>query len=263
MQNEFNKPFIFAVISGKGGVGKSLASVMLADMLQHMNYSVLLIDADSGFSNCSTLLNEPATSSVAQWIEGHCSLEEIPQQIGGISLITASDDPADQSIAAEYMMDALDQVVQSQYGHYDFIIIDTPAGAGEMTLWALDQADLGTLILVDEPTAISDVYRLCKYIYSMDPEYPFTSIVNFAEDEASAESTFERFNKILSYFLNKRTTYLGFIPASKKIQSGIRSHDSLFRSGSDGPIANELHFISQKIVGLANQLQKPIPNKVS
>lgn len=263
MQNNTKDPFIFAVISGKGGVGKSMASVNIAEMLNHMNYRVLLIDADVGFSNCSTLLNDPVQSSVAQWINGECCLEDLPQNSSGITLVTASDDPVHQRIHAELMMDALDQVILSLSNDFDFVIIDTPAGAGEMTLWALDHAHVGTIILVDEPTAISDVYRLCKYVYSMDPEYAFTSIVNFAEDEESAENTFERFNTILEYFLKKQTQYLGFIPASEIIREGIRTQDTLIRSGSNNPVLGEIQFICQQIIGLANQSLKPFSNTAS
>lgn len=255
------EPFILAVISGKGGVGKSMAGVNTAEMLHHMGYRVALIDADIGLSNCSTLLNETVEASVAQWINGECILEEVPQQCGGITLVTGSDEPGLHQLQPELMMDALDQVVLYLSPGHDFIIIDTPAGAGEMTLWALDRAHTGTIVLVDEPTAISDVYRLCKYVYGIDPGYHFTSIVNYAENEESAESTARRFNNILDYFLQKQTVYFGFIPASKTIRETVQAQTTLLRADTENQILKEFQFISENIIGLSKKRLESFSNQ--
>lgn len=248
----FKKPFILAVVSGKGGVGKSIASVNIADKLYSLGYSTAIVDADLGLANCATLMNEPVHASVTQWIAGACALEEIPRDCSGTTLVTASNEPGQQPSQAEWLMDAMDQVTEYLAKKHQFIIIDTPAGAGEMTLWALDKANMGILILVDEPTAISDVYRLCKYIYNIDPEYQFASLVNFAENADTAESTFDRFNMVLEYFLKKRTEYLGYLSTTKEIKEAIRQQRRLLQNNAEPKTAEELDFIAQNIVGLAN-----------
>ncbi len=259
-KQELQSAYILAVISGKGGVGKSMTSVHIAEVLSGMGYKTGLIDADIGLSNCATLLNETVTASVADWIHGECTLEELPHACGSITLITGSDQPGKVQFQPELMMDALDQVTDYLAASHDFIIIDTPAGAGEMTLWALDRAHIGTVILVDEPTAISDVYRLCKYVYSIDPEYPFAAVVNFAENETSADDTAKRFNTILDYFLNKKAAYLGFIPASEQIKSAVKNQVTLYDSGNNDSVMNEFRFIAQNIAGLAADQTKQLSN---
>lgn len=256
-------PFIIAVISGKGGVGKSMTSVNTADMLRNIGYRVALFDVDIGLSNCATLLNEPVTASVSQWINGECSLEDLPQDSNGLTLVTGSDDPSQNQFQPELLMEALDQVAIHLSADHDFIIIDTPAGAGEMTLWALDRAHLGAIVLVDEPAAISDVYRLCKYVYSIDPGYNFASIINQAENETSAESTFKRFNTILSYFLHKQTSYLGFIPRSHEVREAVQQQKTLLRANPENAILRELQFISQNLVGIAGKATKPTSSTVT
>jgi len=154
------------------------------------------------------------------------------------------------------MIDALDQVVNHLAPDHDFVIIDTPAGAGEMTLWGLDRSHISTLVLVDEPTAISDVYRLCKYVYSIDPQYHFAGIINFALDEDSAQSTHERFNNILDYFLKKKVAYLGFIPASIAIKNSIKDQRTISKSNPGDPILDDFRFIAENIAGLAGKSAK-------
>lgn len=253
---ELEQPFVFAVISGKGGVGKSMTSVNTAAMLAKLGYRVALLDADLGLANCATLLNEPVSATVSQWIEGKCEITDLPYYTSGISLITAANEPGENKFKPSLIMDALDQVTAYLKQNHDFIIIDTPAGAGEMALWALDTAHTGILVLVDEPTAISDVYRLCKYVFSIDPEYRFGSIVNFAEQEDTAQSTYQRFNTILSYFLKKKTQYFGFIPASESIRKSVLKQKPILHFDPLPEVANEFEYIAQNILAYAKSTEK-------
>ena len=248
-----NQPFIISVVSGKGGVGKTMTSVNTAEMLESIGFRVALIDADIGLSNCSTFFNEQISFSVSHWIQGECGLEDLPHNCGNITLVTGSDDPANHTFDPDLMIDALDQVVNFLSGDHDFIIIDTPAGVGEMTLWGLDRSNISTLILVDEPAAISDVYRLCKYVYGIDPQYQFAGIMNFAHDEESAQSTYDRFNNILEYFLKKRISYLGYIPASIAIKNSVKDQRTMIKSNPGDPILEEFRYIAENIAGLAGK----------
>lgn len=224
---------IIAVTSGKGGVGKSVATVNIAEMLTYMGYRVAVLDADAGLSNTATLLNEHVTVTIDDWINGNCFLEDLPYEFEPFTLVTASNTPGLKSSGIVQFMSALDQVSEYLMRSHDFIFIDTPAGAGEITLWALDQADIGMIVLVDEPTAISDAYRLCKYIYSIDPHYPFANIVNFAESKDTAKSTSKRFNNIINYFLNQQTEHFGFLPSSSKVRQLVSQQHTLLQERTD------------------------------
>ncbi len=255
--NNMHQPFILATVSGKGGVGKSMATINLADTLRTMGYSVAVIDADLGLSNCATLLNEQVDATVVQWIQGRCSMEDLPHDCEGLTLITGADKPGFSEQDMELLFEAMDQVIVALSGHYDFIFIDTPAGSGELSLWALDRAQLGMLILVNEPTAISDVYRFCKYVLQIDPTYPFASVVNFAENEDEAENIHERFNTILQYFMQQQVSYLGFIPASDQVRASVRNQVPLTRVRPQPEMLRELEFIAHNILSKVPDHQAP------
>lgn len=264
MNKQFNiqNPFVFSIISGKGGVGKTLTSVNTAATINKMGYKVALIDADLGFSNCATFFNETVFDTVTDWIMGDCNLEDLMLNCNGITVITASDNPGKRNFAPEVMMQALDQIIVQLKLTHDFIVIDTPAGAGEMVLWSLDASQLGVLILVDEPSAISDVYRLCKYIYKIDPSYRFASVVNFSDSEEAAINTVKQFNNILTYFLDKQTEYFGFIPDSFEIAEAIKKQQTLQDTSVDRLILTELKFIAQNIIADAINVEAKSLKKV-
>jgi len=245
---------IIAVTSGKGGVGKSIATVNIAEMLTYMGYRVAVLDADAGLSNSATLLNENVSVTIDDWITGDCYLEDLPHKFDAFTLVTASNKPGMNNIEAVQFMSALDQVSKYLMTFNDFIFIDTPAGAGEITLWSLDQADVGLLILVDEPTAISDAYRLCKYIYSIDPNYPFANIVNFSTNQKTATSTHERFNNILNYFLNQKTEHFGYLPYSEEIKKLVSNQHTLLQQRTNlSELEKVFMRISQNIAGYFNK----------
>ncbi|MCH8557599.1 MAG: P-loop NTPase [Balneolia bacterium] len=241
---------VIAVTGGKGGVGKSITTVNVAEMLTHLGYRVAVIDADAGLSNCATLLNENVSATVYDWVSGHCYLEDLPHSLDAFTLVTASDEPG-QNMAT--LMSALDQVTEYLKSFNDFIFIDTPAGAGEITLWALDQADIGLLVLVDEPTSVLDAYRLCKYIYNIDPKYHFANIVNHAQSQQSAFDTSERFNNLLAYFLNTETDHFGFLPSSKEIRELVSRQHTMLQGGELTIFEKELKYICENIIGFFNR----------
>lgn len=251
-----DQSFVATVISGKGGVGKSMISVNVALQLHELGHSVAILDADLGLSNCAGFFNKQAKFTVADWIHGLCGLEQLFQQTEEITLVTGASDPTQANINTELMMDALDQVIDYLKQTHDYIIIDTPAGAGEMSLWSLDTADVGMLVIVDEPAAISDVYRLCKYIYNIDPEYNFSGVVNFAKDEDTAENTFKRFNTILDYFLNKQIPYFGFIPANSAIKEAIAGQRLLKNERNIEEVLQEIEFIAQQVIAYSENCKR-------
>lgn len=245
---------IIAVTSGKGGVGKSFATVNLAEILTYMGYRVAVIDADAGLSNCATLLNENPSLSINDWVNGTCYLEELPQSLEAFTLVTASNEPGLNHTQILQLMNAMDQVTNYLIPFNDFIFIDTPAGAGEVTLWSLDQADIGLLLLVDEPTAIADAYRLCKYIYSIDPDYRFANIVNFSEGQQSGVNTSMQFNNVLNYFLNKQTEHFGFLPHSEKVRQLVSHQHTMLQNKSRlNELEQEFFYICHNIIGFFNK----------
>lgn len=258
---DIGHPLILAVISGKGGVGKTMTSVNLAETLGRRGLKVALVDAD-GLSNCATALNEPVNASVTQWVDGECGLEDLPQNCGDLTLVTGADGPGYDHISDALLIDALGQVVQYLAESHEILVIDTPAGAGDMTLWALDQAHKGIIVLVDEPTALSDIYRLCKYVFDIRPDYLFASVVNFAESPESARNTYERFNTILNYFLRKEISYLGPISASQAVRDAVRQQRTLHRLEADPGLLQQLETIAGKVIEGDNvkneQVESPI-----
>lgn len=254
MQRKFNQSYIVGIASGKGGVGKSIVTVNLAETLVQMGYRVAVVDADLGLSNCAALINESIPGTVMDVMNGKSTISEIILETdGGYILVTGADEPDADVMDWSVLYPTLDQVLRKLRTENDFILIDTPAGASDLSFWALDRADIGLLVVVGEPTAISDVYRFCKFVLEVDPTYPFAAIVNFAENEDDAQHVLKRFNTIVNHFMNREFPYLGFVPMDDLVRKSVADQLPIVRSNPDSHVSKEFNYVASALVGLSQK----------
>lgn len=195
---------VISVVSGKGGVGKSVVAANLALHWARSGHRVGLIDADLGQASCALLLG-PCADEV-RLVSG---LPEDTQQATGWG------DSRAVSLA-------LDGPLTQLAGEVDFIVLDAPAGLGSGVRWALDRSDASLLVLVDEPTAVADAYALCKMVWRLDPGYPLASVVNMADGPGDAQDVAHRFSALTGHFLNRKVLYAGWVPFSGDIRRSVR-----------------------------------------
>lgn len=230
MNEQRKEGIVSSIISGKGGVGKSFITVNLASELGRKGKKVAVIDADMGLSNVATMINQDTPFSVVDWIKGRADLTDVYQKSPYFTLVTVSHDLMHNNVDQYLLLNALDQIVDELRSSHDYILIDSPAGAGSMVFWALDSADYAHLILIDEPSAISDIYKLSKYVLQVSPQYPFCAIVNMAESADHAKRVYERFNEIMNTFQDYSLPYLGGIERDKVVSNAIQQQLPLFKS---------------------------------
>lgn len=115
-----------AVVSGKGGVGKSTVSACLAQQMAARGHKVLLIDCDIGLRSLDLILgvDEHVLFTWSDVALGRCTLRQAVMVFGSIHLLCAPLQPE-----RALRDDMLKNLVKS-CGEYDVILIDAPAGIG-------------------------------------------------------------------------------------------------------------------------------------
>lgn len=214
---------VLAVVSGKGGTGKSTIAVNLAETLAEAGRSVALLDADPCQSSCATLLNEEPRASVLAVASGAVPAERaFHPTAGGLSLVVggSATRPGDVCPA---LYEAFDDVLGLAAATHDVVLIDAPAGMEGLVQWALDRADAGLLVVVGEPTAVTGAYALAKAVWHVAPTYPFLAIVNAADTDADAVRTAERFAELTTQFLGQSPSPVGWLPYDAQVRSAARA----------------------------------------
>ena len=143
---------LIAIASGKGGVGKTLITAVLAVLLQRRGHRVLAADADMGLRNLDLLfgLDGSIHYDAAQAARGKC--------LPGQALLTVTPGldflPASQKRTWERIdIPSYQYVLESLSGSYDYTLIDCPPGRDSACQAAMALAD--EILFVVEPSLSS------------------------------------------------------------------------------------------------------------
>lgn len=216
-------PLTLAVVSGKGGVGKSVVSANLAETFAASGRRVALVDADFGQSACPVLLNESPPATALDVATGRADPSDaLHTTESGITLFQGVRTPGEADGHEAELYDALDIGLDALCGDHDVVLIDAPAGTGPAVRWALDRAGAGLLVLVGEPTAVADAYGLAKLVWSAEPGFPLGTVVNFADTESEAQSVAARFAAVTKPFLGSEPSYLGWVPYAVAVRRSVK-----------------------------------------
>lgn len=237
---------VLAIVSGKGGVGKSVITVNLAEILADAGHRVAIVDSDFGQNACSVLLNETPEATVMDVLRYTAEPKDIRHETAmGVTLIDVTTEPDGAFSREQEVYECLDELVTELREDHDYVLIDAPAGLEGPVRWAIDRADLTTLVIVGEPTAIADAYRLARLIWTSDPSYPMATIVNFADSAEDASSVADRFSEITERFTGQIPNYLGWVPFSRSIRSSVMKQTPAARH--DGPVRSAFENLARTI----------------
>lgn len=212
-----------AVVSGKGGVGKSNFSLNFSISLARKGHKVLLFDLDIGMGNIEILMGRSTHLSIADFLSGKSSLEEIifqgPEGIEYISGGTGLSQliKMDRN-TVDYFTSSLGEVLKK----YDYLIFDMGAGLNEETLSILLSVNEIFVISTTEPTSLMDAYATMKYIHMADSTLPFYLVVNRAGTVKEGNETLSRLEDVLKKFLGRSTIKLGMLPDDKSVHEAVK-----------------------------------------
>jgi len=151
---------LFAVLSGKGGTGKTSVCAGIATALAAEGKRVLCIDCDIGLRNLDISLgmSDSGALSFVDVSEGGYSLEQaaVHHQYPTLSFLTA---PMNRS-PEEIDPIAFGDMLQLARCRFDFIFLDAPAGVDAGFRLVSQVADRCLLVTGAGPAAVRDAARV-------------------------------------------------------------------------------------------------------
>ncbi|ELY53397.1 cell division ATPase MinD, partial [Natronolimnohabitans innermongolicus] len=146
---------VYAIASGKGGVGKTTTTVNLGTALAEAGERVAIVDADLGMANLAGFVSlSPDSTTLHDVLAGDESIDDATYQI--TDNIVAVPSGTSLNEYAETSPEELRDVVSHLREAFDYVFLDVGAGVSHETVLPLGLADAVVLVSTPEPAAVHD-----------------------------------------------------------------------------------------------------------
>lgn len=196
---------ILAIMSGKGGVGKTTLTASLGGALHRAGKSVLITDADFGMRDLDLVVgkeDEIFFDAVDIW-KDNCTSDYAILSLGdGFDFLPATQSRRWEDVGRKGYAKLISRLAEK----YDYVIIDSPAGIGRGNEAIFKAAE--RIILVAEPLwvsmrAVQRVVQMCREIR----QFNYTLVLNgvghsnaeVSVEDALAALQVEQLGTILPY----------------------------------------------------------------
>jgi flagellar biosynthesis protein FlhG len=239
-----------AVASGKGGVGKTWFSITLCHALARLGKKALLFDGDFGLANVDIQLGLTPDKDLGAVVDGSSSMAAAitPYTDGGFDILAGRSGSGNLATLGAQTLSNLRNDLIALAKNYDAVIVDLGAGIERPVRQMAGPAAYTYVVLIDEPTSLTDAYAFIKLSRAANPAADLRIIVNLAASQAEGQKTYETIRKACESFLQYSPPLAGIIRRDPKVRDAIRAQTALL-------IRSPISDAAKDVEAIANQLR--------
>ncbi len=156
---------VILVSSGKGGTGKTMFSVNLGATLERQGNRVMLLDMDMGLRNMDIYLGmeNKVIYNIMDVVSGICRIKKAMLRVDGFEhlyFMAASPRKDDRDMTPLHMEVLCNKLKK----YFDYIIIDCPAGIGDLFDVSVAAADKTVIVTEPEVASLRDADTTERYL---------------------------------------------------------------------------------------------------
>ena len=213
---------IFAVTSGKGGVGKTSLSVNMACEFSAVGKRTIVVDVDLGLANTHILAGLRPQKTLSDYLEGRAELVDIigdgPGKVKFISGGSGVKEMANLDDAGrKKILDAVRELRQ----YCDVIILDTAAGISRSVTDFVSIADHTVVVTTTDFAAVADAYGIIKTTAQEGHNRSIHVLVNRVRSPKEAEQVFHKLKDCATRFLSLDLNWLGLLPEDTVVEAAV------------------------------------------
>jgi flagellar biosynthesis protein FlhG len=222
---------VVVVGSGKGGVGKSVVSVLIAAALAAQGRRVLLLDGDQNLANLHVLLGVRPNARIELMLCGKIGAPELVQLVAPNLWLLPGESGAESLYGLEAVNRArLQHRLSEVYHQFEVVVVDAGTGIENVVRAATMRATTLLLVTAPEPTALTDAYALIKIVQLQLPDFPIDILVNRCLDAHEGRDAFVKLATASERFLRRTLGYAGALPEDESIRLAVRDPGRLLET---------------------------------
>ena len=220
---------MFAIASGKGGVGKTWFSITLTHALAKTGKRMLLFDGDLGLANLDIQLGLMPNKDLSNVISGRLTLNQaiIEYSEGGFDIIAGRSGSGGLASIASSRLQMLGDDLALLSANYDTVLMDLGAGIERTVRQLAYNSKTCIVLLTDEPTSLTDAYAFIKIMHADRPEIEIKIVTNIVNSTREGKRTYNTLLKACEGFLKISPPLLGIIRRDTRVREAIRAQTPL------------------------------------
>ena len=248
MDNCSRRAEVFAITSGKGGVGKTNISANLAISLAASQKRVLLFEADLALGNLDVVMNVSSKYNISHMINGRKRIEEIIH-IGpeGLEIICGASGLEQLANINQFQRQRLLEELSKLSRNTDMIVIDTAAGISKSVIGFCLAADHVLVVTTPEATAMTDAYAMIKVLIRNNFAGRISLIVNMAKTISEGKKTYQQIANVASRFLNAHIYDAGVLCTDERLTHAVRARKPVVLAYPKAQITSSLVALAAKL----------------
>ena len=213
-----------AIVSGKGGVGKSNIAVNLAISLARRGQRIALVDLDVGLANDDLLMNVQPRYTLAHLVRGVRSVEDICiEGPGGVQFVPGASGTEGLANLSTFERENLIAQLRHLDRSTDITVYDCGAGISMAVLGYAVASDEIIVVTTPQPTALTDAYATIKSLVRLQCAGSISLFVNMAYSRADAQAAFDRVAKVADRFLNYSVANGGYMLHDSAVERAVQA----------------------------------------
>jgi len=245
---------VFAVTSGKGGVGKTNVVANLATALARSKRRVMAIDADLGLANLDLFLGVNPAHTLADFFSGAAALDEIVvANRDGILLLPGASGVAEITTLSRDQKNSLLTELDVMTDELDLVLVDTGSGISDSVTYFTSAAQEIVVVVTPELASITDAYALIKVLVSAHGRKRFAILANNVADQAQAWRLFDTLSGTALRFLNASLDFLGWIPRDPQLVRAMAQARTVVTEAPDSPSSRAFATLAEQFMHIAGR----------
>ena len=216
-------PPAIVVASGKGGVGKSVVSALLASVLAEGDQQVLLLEGAQNLGSLHVLLGVHPKQRLQALVNGEASPADLLTPVTEHLSLLSGDSATEPLYALGHLERArIHHRLNSLYDRFDVVVIDAGPELEDIVRVASVGATRLIVLTVPEPAALIDTYAVIRTVHLRVPELPIEVLVNHVAHPSEGPDTYARLATTCKHFLKREVGYLGALPEDDALRTAAR-----------------------------------------